>query len=565
MNRSIPLFAAFSLAAAIGWILGNPSEPAVEDHGTSQTVPPRPKSARFAKVEFATDPAFKESLEKIRTATTTKDRLQFTIDLARSIPDQDVEKWVKGKLFKEPDPALEGVFNNILFGRYSQIDPKECVTTLARMNYAVGPYAANWAALNFRDVLALAKITPEKSLRTALRTAGIAEMAKSDPAGALTVLSEEPDDFQVLSEVIPSIAAANRQLVLDWADQQSQDSTRSSVREKVARVHFESDFNGALTWAKAQPDGQRLIAMGAQSLKLPPSGYLDRIGSLPPDWTAGILASARKLPEHYDQWLNYDYAKAGLDAAQTRMVRMQVISRLAFLDPEKALAAAQTMVFGENVGSEVGPSVSRNFSFYNDMNRAFEAQGGDIVDRWKAALGEEGRQALRSFPQTTKINIPMAPDQAIHHLAAKDEILDSGFIQRWTHEELDVATTSIESVPPEQFENLYRLVDQPGEGVPVKLQSKVLTEAAKKDVKYSGSVYVDFAFKSAKDDPRAAADWTMALPEGYRRNFAVRGVAAQWNVRDPEAAKSWAKTLPPTEQKAAEEVIYHIHEKHPPR
>ena len=47
----------------------------------------------------------------------------------------------------------------------------------------------------------------------------------------------------------------------------------------------------------------------------------------------------------------------------------------------------------------------------------------------------------------------------------------------------------------------------------------------------------------ANQEPRAAAEWTSALPAGARRRFALAVVALAWGASDPAAAAQWAGRL----------------------
>lgn len=504
------------------------------------------------------DPAYTSALEKIRSATTTKDRLRFTEDLAHSIPDEDVEKWLTGNLFKEADASLVAFFRSILFGRYSSIDPTKCAVAMEKAkDPGLKAHLRRWAEGDHQAVLELASKSADVNFRRSLLEAGLTALAKTDPAAALAVIEQQGTDYVSLDEVMAVISGSNRQMLLDWADHPRQDNIRDEARGSIAKAWFQQDFNGALSWAKQQDDAKSLISQSLYTLGLSPSGYLDKIGSLPPELITPVLQKAIKSGRDLDAWLAYDYeGKAGLSTEQAKAVRTSVILRLAFVDTPKAFEALKIHGLPDRV-------TDRNefINIAGGMNQAFEAMGGTVLEEWKKILGEDAED-LPKFGNANagKLNVPVPPADAVKQLAETGKVTDTGFITQWTREDMRQAIEAIPSIPAEQLGNLRERISS--RNYPIEFQAAVLAEAARKDVKFYPYSYANLGYQMARGGPAAATEWAKALPEGKPRDLVIRGVTAHMQAVDPVQAGKWMEGLDAADRSAAEQVIHHLRTVH---
>lgn len=561
MNKAIPLSAAFIASAAISWMVASPSSPTAEQRKEkSSVIPPRPP-AKLTRAQVNADPAYQGALDGIRAATTTKDRLQFTYDLAHSIPDEDVGKWISGNIFREDEnPALVEFFRSILFGRYSVIDPEKCAVAMTKPGEkGLRPHLKRWAAADPQAVLALAARTSDRNHRAFMLEAGLCELAKTDPAAVLAILEREKDAYIHLDDVMAALGMANRQMVLDWADHPRQESQRSSAREAVTRAWMAEDFNAALSWAKQQEDAQSLLARGLRNLELPPSGVLSKVGTLPPDLLQVVMSGMIKRADHLDDWISYDYEnKAGLTAEQARKVRLTAIQRLAFVDARRALEAVR--IHGLPAMGEDAWEVK---STVREMNRGFEAMGGEVFEEWKKILGDDA-QEMSSMPrsQGAPLNFPVPPADAIRQMGETGKVSDTGFITRWSRGEMNQAIEALPSLTVGQLENFNDLLDRSAGGPALEFHAAVLAEAAKKKASFSDFTYANVAFKLARRDPGAATNWARQMPEGTGRDLAIRGITAHMHADSPERAEKWMEGLEPGDRRAAEQVIHHLRTVH---
>src|SRR5690606_18260052 len=141
-----------------------------------------------------------------------------------------------------------------------------------------------------------------------------------------------------LENVIAALGGANRAMVLEWADHPSRENRRSYYREAIVTAWVKEVFNAALAWAGKQEDAKSLLPPSLRSLGLSVSGYVDKVGSLPPEVLAAVLSSATKRGVDLDDWITWDYeGRAGLTADQARKVRFSAIHRQAYTDTRKAL------------------------------------------------------------------------------------------------------------------------------------------------------------------------------------------------------------------------------------
>jgi hypothetical protein len=561
MNKAIPLSAAFVASAAISWMVASPSPPATDHRkGKSSAIPPR-APVKLTRAQVDADPAYQGALDKIRAATTTKDKLQSTYDLAHSIPDEDVGKWLEGNIFREDAvPDLVAFFRSVLFGRYSAIDPEKCAVAMSKHGErGLRPHLKRWAATDYQAVLALAAGTSERNVRGSLLEAGLCEQAKADPAAVLATLEREQETYVRMDDVIAALGASNRQMVLDWADHPRQERQRSSARNAVTLAWMEEDFNAALAWAKQQEDAASLLAYGLRKEELTSSAYLSKVGALPPDLLQSVLSGATKKGEYLDDWISYDYErKAGLTAEQAKIVRFTAIQRLAFVDTRKALEAVKLHGLPDRGGDPW-----RFRSMVSEMNRGFEAMGGEVLEEWKKILGEDAK-GMASFPafKGEALNFPVPPADAIRQMGETGKVSDTGFITRWSREEMDQAIEVLPSLTASQLENFNDLLDRSNGGAALDFHAAVLTEAARKKAAFSDFKYANVGYQLALRNVEDATRWAREMPEGHGRDLAIRGITAHVHAENPEQGGEWIDSLEPADRKAAEQVIHHIRTVH---
>lgn len=572
VNKAIPFSAAFVTSAAIAWMAAAP--PAQRPATSSSTPPPRPARKPLTKAQIAADPEFAVAIERIRSAGTPKDQFQFTYDLALNIPDEDVEKWITHKLFKNENPTLETLFYRTIFARYSELDPVKCAIALSKPpDYGLKAHLKRWAAVDPQAVIKLAASATEERYRNSLLIEGISGLAKTDLQAAFEAVEKHRDNLHLPSGVMPVFASLDRKRLLEWADDPRHDRLRDQARNTVAETWLAENFNEAVTWMKSQEDAATLISRSVVSLKLDPSTAVERFQQLPPDLLASALGGITKSSEHFEQWLSFDYTnKAKISEEQAANIRQGVIVRLTYTDAAKGLEALRT--YGLPGSSE---NSAESSNVYFNLNRAFEAVGGPVLEEWKTLIGEEKYADLRqsNMTPTPKLNIPIPAAEAMKQLGGTGKVEDKGFITHWSEEEMRQAIDTLPSIPAEQFVHFDRflslsLSEAENMNIPVSsvgtfsLRSAILTEGAKKNVDFRRHAYTEFTFDYAGKDPAAASGWAMSLPEGTDyRDRAIRGVAARYYASDPEAAEKWASQLPATERSAAQQVISHSQTNHP--
>lgn len=561
MNKAIPLSVAFAASAAISWMVASPSAPSPEPRKADASATPPRTPPKLTRAQADADPAYQGALDRIREATTTKDRLQLTYDLAHSIPDEDVEKWLSGNLFQQDEnPALVAFFRSILFGRYSAIDPAKCAVAMTKSGGSgLRPHLKRWAATDYPAVLALAAKTADRNHRNFMLEAGLREQAKTDPAGVLATLEREQESHVPLDDVIAAFGASNRQMVLDWADHPRQEMQRSMTRKAVARAWMNEDFNAALSWARQQEDAGALLTYGLRGQELTPSGILGKVGTLPPDLMKTVLAGATKRGEYLDDWISYDYeGKAGLTAEQAKTVRFSAMQRLTFVDARKALEAIKLHGLPDRGGE---PWIFR--SMVGEMHRGFEAMGGEVLEEWKKILGEDAKEMTRTpGSQGAPLNFPVPPADAIKQMGETGKVTDTGFITRWSREEMAQAIDTLPSLTTSQLENFNDLLDRSNGGAALEFHAAVLAEAAKKKASFNEFKYANVGFQLAQRNPANATRWALQMPEGSGRDLAIRGITAHMHADNPEQAEQWMSGLEPADRNAAEQVIHHIRTVH---
>jgi len=221
-------------------------------------------------------------------------------------------------------------------------------------------------------------------------------------------------------------------------------------------------------------------------------------------------------------------------------------------DPDKAFAAIET--YQESIDSA---SIDNRRSWLHEMTEGFNLYGGEISQRWQATLTEKDQELLKNVTvvgrsrNQVKPNVPLAPAEAIHHYATEKKMPDSGFIKRWTASDLALAVAAVPTVEEGKLNNLYNLVDSPGPSVPFELQAVILTEAAKRKLDFGNYQYVRLSYHYAEKDPQAAGAWSVALPEGEVREYAIRAAVTKWHEQDAPAATRWIESLPENDRQIA--------------
>lgn len=557
MNKAILLSTAFIASAAISWIVASPGAPQPQ-RGTEQaaTPPPRPQK-KLTRAQVDADPAYQGALDKIRAATTTRDRLLLTYDLAHSIPDEDVEKWLNGSLFKEnEDPELLRFFRSILFGRFSTIDPEKCAIALSkRGEIGLRGHAQRWAAEDHQAVLALAEKTSDTNARGTLMAAGLYEVAKRDPAALLPILERENLSYVRLEQVMTALNGAGRTMLLEWADHPRQEERRDNIRKSITETWMAQDFNAALAWAEKQEDARHLLPGALSRLGLTPSGYMDKVGNLPPDLLQPVLSAASKRGEDLHEWLAWDYeGKAGLSPEQAKKIRLSAIHRLAYTDTRKALEALKTYGMPD---PDTDPVAFR--ILISQTNRAFEAMGGEVLEEWKALLGPHADEALKTaYRPEPPLNFPVPPADAVREMGETGKTKDKGFLIRWSREELGQAIETLPTLTVPQLENLDDFVSRFNGGPEADFHAAILLEGARKDADFSRFSYANVGFRLAQQNTANATAWAHQMPEGRGRDLAIRGITAHLYGGGAGQAEKWMADLDPRDRKAAEEVIHHI-------
>ena len=559
MNKAIILSTAFVASAAIAWMAAAPFAPPPRRQAAAKTEPPPRPTRTLTRAQVDADPAYNGAMEKIRTATTTKDRLQSAYDLAHSIPQEDLEKWLTGDLFKEEDARLVAFFRSILFGRYSSVDPVGCALAMEKSKEpGLRAHIKRWAEVDHQAVLELASKPGEQNFRRYLLEAGLGAMAGTNPKGMLAILEKERQTYLSFEDIMVGLAPPDRQMVLDWADDPRRENLRDDTRASIAKTWFQQDFNGALAWARQQEDAKSLIAPSLYNLGLSPSGYLDKIGSLPPELITSVLQKSLKSGEDLDAWLAYDYeGKAGLSEAQAKAVRLSAIGRMAFVDTAKALEAVKVHGLPDPAAN---PHEFR--TIVSDMNRGFEAMGGEVLEEWRTLLGDDGKRLTRFGGGGMKLNFPVPPADAIKQLAETGKITDTGFIRRWTREEMRLAIETLPSIPAEQFDNLGKLVSGASEDARMEFEMAILAAAAQKNVSFPDYSSTRIGYQMARNGPTAATEWAKTLPPGRSRDRVIRGITAHMQAADPGQAQRWLEGLEPADRNAAEQVVHHIRTVH---
>ena len=198
-----------------------------------------------------------------------------------------------------------------------------------------------------------------------------------------------------------------------------------------------------------------------------------------------------------------------------------------------------------------------------EMNRGFEAMGGEVLEEWKKILGEDAKE-MTSFPamKGEPLNFPVPPADAIKQMGETGRISDTGFITRWSREEMAQAIDTLPSLTASQLENFNDLLDRSNGGAALEFHAAVLAEAAKKKAAFNEFKYADVGFRLAQRNPSTATRWALQMPEGDGRDLAIRGITALMHADGPEVAEQWIAGLEPADRKAAEQVIHHIRTVH---
>lgn len=437
---------------------------------------------------------------------------------------------------------------SVLFARWAELDPE------AAVKYAqLLPRSANagflrrtalnaWAERDFDAALKWAQSLEKGEARNECLSAVAGQLAKTDPNGALKLITEN----------FTGRDAAN-------------------AYENVFSAWAENDFANAYAAAQGITDpGTRVRAMRAalnQRVESDPRMVLDAIRTAKLSelrWDIGNRAMQR--------WMERDLTAArdyvlGLPMGEMRDQGMQNVAReMARRDPREGLAWATDLP--DNASRD--EAIQSLFSTWtgSDAKAALEAARGLPEGRLRDnALAQMAQNLVDTDLSTALALLKELPagtsESAFQQVAwrwARNDpkgaaewfaanVSDNN---RWSLNQIvgDWARNDAEEAL-KWASNLADSHEQKGN-----LVGQVLGHLARNDVtqaaEHFGKLSADQQTKAVGNlvsnwvsrDPNAAAKWALALPDENVRNNAVSSVAIGWAYRDPAGTARWLDTIP---------------------
>ena len=451
--------------------------------------------------------------------------------------------------------------------RLASLDPLGAMTLLSRQKAAPGDYAsysvmAIWARQDASGAAAYAAALPDGPQRRQAFDSIANGMAQHDPAAALAwaqALPKASESANLVRQVIGNVAARDPQAALALAEAQPPREQRQLLRD-VAQNWMRQDGPAALAWIKGMADSPTrqdcLSSMAYFASTNGPETVREILDLLPKgrarrETLQGMAANmAWQDPAGAQAW-----AKT-LPAEDRELVIGSLSSSLAETDPSAAAAMVQAL-----------PASLESIGALSNIANVWAGKDPEAALAWAATLdSDKARQdataaALNQWADRDPEKAAGATGQiadAHARRAARDTIASS-----WARRAPAEAEQWARSLPPEDRYSALSQVwnasaaDNPSQAAAslaaIMPAAEGVAGAAASLTSSAGAV----AAAWVGQDPPAAANWAVGLPEGKARDAAVAAVADQWAGSDTMAASTWINNLPagPSRDQAAARLI----------
>jgi len=408
---------------------------------------------------------------------------------------------------------------------------------------ALGLTAQQWAELDPRRALAVAREVGDERLRLALESAALRVLARIAPDEAfahLATVGTESQQLAVLGGTLVELARANPEQVLTLVSQYPEDLRRFVERTALQRL-AERDPLTAVRYLERMPLGEERQAF--TQLIARSYGKHD---------VAAALAWARSLPGRDNLVAAVIGGVAELDPHRALDVALELAA------PAERMRAVQYVVM-MGARDDAAAEAIANRLLTSDDPELQESVGAMLVSSWSRRSPESAMRWLLANGQNASPNVFMELGQQLAARDPRNAIAQSGQIPAAARESWinGVAQGYAQNDPQGAIDWLAQFRAEPWYD---RAATAVAMSVAQRDGATAARLIDDLgpertgmqaqqlantvATNWANHDPAAAADWAMDRRTEPERTTAVRNVVGIWSNQDPVAARQWTLRLP---------------------
>lgn len=552
--KPITLFIAALLLAVggiLGWFLG-PSH-----HGQSKNEAPTPaKSSRTLTDSSRPSARIPDDarMRAIHDSKNESERMRAALELAKTLPLDQAEKWLDQGLFTQREGFALTLFTKTLRKRWQTADPDGFLVWQLENGESISKEEmARFAGSNPDQLLVkIRNLDDAKTQGQALENLAktrpdlvFAELAKMDIQQLL-----RSGGSRGIFEVLAKSDLAGLQSVLDELPFKLQ----SSAERVIYKQLFSENYTETLRQVVDLPNGLSLIA----SPQTPEDrqALWESFSSLPEKWQNSLTSNSSHLTNGMKplEIFSTDWESYGLSEKQSEALRGQILFSAARNNKEGALELFQNANLDE--------AGRRHFLDMLSWNRG-EKIIEELLPHLESADGEyitkkmEQRNASSSFGMR---NIKTAADLS-EKFTKPDPQRDAykgSPMQNWTTEQKAQFQTDYAAMQGEERHRVTAMVLRTKDlNLRAAAVSELLANPDAQEVagwiekKENATVTTSkVAIALLKQDSDRATTWITNLPESDTRTWAMKNLAANWKNYDPVEAEKWVDTLPATEREA---------------
>ena len=374
--------------------------------------------------------------------------------------------------------------------------------------------------------------------------------AKEDPEAAiakLNLIKGNSERQQALQGIAVALVTSDPQRALDLLDGTPPGQSRASMLSSITSAWMSHDSDAAIAWINSLPaaDRSKAVQNGCwQLIQEDPAKASKFLASLPAN-----SQTNQQFSQLAGQWAQQDLEAAqkwveSLPAGQRREQAMSgIIGTLAQADPAKAATllggAVVTNQNSHQVGMIVGAWVKTDqpaaLAWLDSLGLKGDAQR-NIYSQFMQNWGNEdapaaGRYALGIEDEKTR-------QQAITSLVGVWGNDDPQATREWIMKSLDGDTKN------RSLNSLIQTLTYQDYSTALRYYQEATANLAPESIeKTFGSTASQIASSWVQNDPKAAGQWVMSLPEGKTRSNSIRSMVDSFGDYDIKGTAEFVNTL----------------------
>lgn len=528
-----------------GWIL-SPSH--------SEEGPPNPEvttSSRTITPRSASNGRFDEQMQAIRSTEDQGQRLRLTMELARTIPKDQITTWLDQGLFTRREGFAIALFSRLLEQRLMTEDPAGYLTRQLQNSKDI----SEENMLNFTGEHLELFLTQARSLSSpGSQISALRNLARVRADLALYELETMSDGKLMQTGDVPGVLRQIAKSDLSFLQAKLDDlplTLRSYAREAVYRQLLEDDFSGTLDKLLKMPDGLSLLSSNFDLSEKNRQLFLSRFASLPQSWRDKLSSSSYRFTGRMEprEILAKDWASFGLSTEQIAGMTGMALYSQTRGNKEKAIDYYQQ--------AQLDPAGARRFL---DLLR--NNGGRETIAELLPHLNERDRSYVHNKLGSEEqiLNPPDQPKTAADLANSLAQLKPNRFsrisysMKKWSTDQRAQVRTDYAAMQGEPRDRITAMLASDGE---LDLKSKAILEIFKNPeirdfVEWDQNRFErnisEVAVELLMTDTDRAVSWVQNLPAGNARAWAIKNVANNWRNYEPNRANEFLKSFSEAER-----------------